>query len=672
MSRLFILMLVLLTITPLLSAEIIIHQQPKETYNLGDIISVPSTIKTSSQVTGFYYMDLICQGREVNFHRTPISLSAGEEKEIDSSLPLSKGFIDELKGNCVIKVSLEEEYVLTNEFKISDTINSDFNLEETNFNPGDSFIIEGSATKENGEAADGFVDILVLSGNNTEFSQLETLTNGFFSAEIVLPEDLRSGPLVLAIEPYEIDSSEQETNKGFFSRSIEINQVPTSLEIILEQKNIEPGTNLRAKTILHDQTGEGIESNSRITIKNSNDKIIDQLDVQTEEFFDFYIESNELASTWKILASSNELEREASFEIVEKELIKIEIINRTLTITNTGNVPYNDTALVKVGNETLNIDVYLDYGESQRYLLSAPDGEYNIEIISRDNNISESVALTGNAISIREASDRIGSLVRYPAIWVFLIIVIGSIGFVISKKGYRKTFIGYISKKRKPKKQDVKVSQKTEKKVSKGSVFSPKNPAEISLSIKGNKQEASIIAIHIKNLNDIISKKSNAKETIQKIIDFAESYKATTYESRNELFFILAPIRTRTFRNEKAALEISLKAADLLKYHNKMFKQKIEFGISLNQGEIVAKDEKTSLKFMSLGTLMVSSKKIAASSKQEILLSEKMNNKLRSQLKTEKHEKGSLSMYSIIEIKNKNTEEHRKFIKNFLEKQDKK
>ena len=49
------------------------------------------------------------------------------------------------------------------------------------------------------------------------------------------------------------------------------------------------------------------------------------------------------------------------------------------------------------------------------------------------------------------------------------------------------------------------------------------------------------------------------------------------YENQNYLFFILAPVRTRTFKNEKPALDLAEKIKYLLEEHNKMFNQKIEF-----------------------------------------------------------------------------------------------
>ena len=139
-------------------------------------------------------------------------------------------------------------------------------------------------------------------------------------------------------------------------------------------------------------------------------------------------------------------------------------------------------------------------------------------------------------------------------------------------------------------------------------------------------------------------KKGNMEGTLQKTVGIAEENKAATYESYNTLFFILAPTKTRTFKNEKIALEIAHKIKEILIHHNKMFKQKINFGISLNYGTIVAKQEQESLKFMSLGTLISVAKKISSLANEDILLSEKMNDTLGSHVKTTQQEKSGINV----------------------------
>jgi hypothetical protein len=195
------------------------------------------------------------------------------------------------------------------------------------------------------------------------------------------------------------------------------------------------------------------------------------------------------------------------------------------------------------------------------------------------------------------------------------------------------------------------------------------NKAELSLSIReGEKQEASVICLRIKNLKDMKSQKGSVSETIKKTIDLAEENKAVTYESMDYLFFMFAPAKTRTFKNEKTALEIAERVESMLKEHNKMFNQKMDFGISLNYGTIVGKLENRIFKFMAMGTWITLARKIASLSKGEVLLSDKMNDLLRLNIRTEKQMKEGISVFSVKEIKREN-EEAKKFIDRFLKRQ---
>ena len=90
-------------------------------------------------------------------------------------------------------------------------------------------------------------------------------------------------------------------------------------------------------------------------------------------------------------------------------------------------------------------------------------------------------------------------------------------------------------------------------------------------------------------MEEIETTKGNAEETLQKIINFTEGRKALTYENQNNLHFILAPIKTRTFKNEVTALHIAQAIKKILTEHNRIFKQKVDFGISMNNGVIIAK-----------------------------------------------------------------------------------
>ncbi len=661
---------VLICISPIAAeTTIIFNEQPNEIYNLGDTIDLPVTIKTTSNIQDQFEMELLCGGTAIKFYTDGVSLTTGQEKRMTPSLILMKKLLNNLKGKCKIKAILGENYELTEEFSISDFLTIELSSEETDFEPEQKIIFEGYATKENGQQVNGFAELNLIQNNSETQTRLETINNGYFLITLNLGKNTKAGNYLINLKAYEQDPFGEKTNTGFLNKNIYIKQIPTSLEIFLDNPEVEPGTNAKIKTILHDQTGEKIlNTTATLTIKNENDKLKEQVTIATDEFFEFFIEYNEPVSEYKIYGISGELEAKTTFKILEKKEISIELINKTVTIKNIGNVEYcNKTVLVKIGNESLNIDVCLDVNNEQKYFLTAPNGEYHVEIISEDGTkISEEIALTGKAIDIKESRTKMGNIKYYFA-WIFVIAILGFVTFIIFKKGYNKKFLAYIPsfKKNKIKKEEGEKLIPLKKK----SLVKSKNKAELSLSIKGNKQDVSVIGLKIKNLDKIQSQKSNAEKTLQKIVETIEEYKAATYENQSDIFFILAPAKTRTFKNEKTAIKIAEKIKLILDEYNKLAKQKIDFGISLNYGTMIIKLEKSTLKFMSLGTLMTTARKLASLSNSEILLSETMNTKLGREVKTEKKEKANLKIYQLQEVKN--TEEHKKFLKSFLERIEK-
>lgn len=674
----------LLIILPLTSAEIILNQ-PGELFNLGDPLSIPVTIKTASEINGFFSVNLICSGKETEIYKEYLFLLAGEEKRMSPKIRLLPSLTGITASSCKIKAILNEEYVLTNDFTISRKINIALKTEQTEYSPGETIIIEGDAIKENGQPAEGFIEITssinAIPVSETPVDEetnatiespaptsqainiLETVNNGYFQVKLQLPQNTKAGQYQIKLKVYEKDFEGFETNTGLSSLSAAVIQVPTSLEVVLEKEDIIPGESLKVKTILHDQTGEKMPSASTITIKDNKGEIREKVvDYPTDEFFEYPILYNEPPKEWKITATSNDFTSELSFKIQEKQDIRVEILNKTLVITNIGNVAYNKTISVKIGSVTKPLEVNLGVDETQKYKMSAPAGEYEIEVITDgDSKITGLATLTGSSIDIKESSSEGFSLIRYPLVWIFMILILGFIAFMVVRKGYKRSFIGHLNIGKNKKETFKEIHH-----ASKGSLIE-KNTAEVSLSLKGDKQPAKITCLKVHNSKDL---RKESKEIIKKITDRADKEKAVYYEDGDYIFFIFSPATTKTFKNDMPAIKLGQEAKKILDENNKLAKEKIIYGISLNQGQIIAKKEKNEpvLKFMSLGNLMGLSKKIASVSNGEINLTPEFNSQLMSGVKTEKQKKGDVEFFSIKEFRGiRDSEENKKFISGFVD-----
>jgi len=648
-------------------AEIIIHDQPNSVYNLGDALTISATVKSLVSATDTLYMDLICESQSVNFYKNGVSLSSGEEKKVEASLIFTKNLIGEIKGKCKVKGTFKGDYVLTDEFSVSNKITLIPESNNTIFTPGVSALIKGSAVNENGEPANGFIDLKVVEGESILINKHDTINNGFFSMNIIFPENIKAGRYLLELSAYEEEPGEtinEKTNLGFTAYNIDVTQVPTSLEIILD-KEVVPGTNARIKAILHDQTGKNIEATAKITIKDAEKRIIEQTEKATNNYLEIPIKYSQKSSVWEVAAEFNSLTAETTFLIQEKEDINVSLVNNTLILTNSGNVPYDNLVTIKIGEQEVFVDANLKIDESKKYLLTAPDGEYQISVLDEEGGVSAgSSFLTGRVISAKEKTGIRG---LFSFAWIFIILILGYAAYMFFKRQHKKSFFGFmpslLAKQEKPM-----MMTGVELPLKNSSNLKSKSPLVVALSIKGNQQKTTAVCLHIKNLREIQKTKGDAEKILQKAIDFAEDNKAMTYENQDYLLFVFAPIKTKTFKNETTALKIAQGIKNSLTEQNRLFKQKINFGISINNGQIIIKKEGESAKFMSLGKFIGNSKRLA--SKEEIIFSKEVAEALKTEIKAEQIA-GESDAYHIKEIKKYGTPENKKFVDDLVRKWDK-
>jgi hypothetical protein len=649
------------------SAEIIFSEQTKSVYNLGDTVKSPVTLSYSLDKSDTLKINLICDGATFEIlNWEGFSVETGKPFSLPYSFKLNQKIIGGTKKSCLIQAMFGEDVALSNEFKISDWLSVSGNIDKPAYNSGEVMQVSGKVTKETGEDSTGFIEVYIETEDSDEnITQLGTVTGGNFAFNISLPSDIKAGSYMVKLNAYEKDSNDLLTNSGKAEYNITINQVPTILEIVFDKKELDPEESLIARVVLHDQTGDPIDSSAWVILKDNSNKIIEEKELNSSDALIFPIAKGTAPSEWKILASSKGLNASDTFTIKVKESIKVQIVNQTIEVTNNGNVFYNKTLLIKVQEEPLNIQVVLDVGKTKKYVLSAPKGEYEVKVLSDEGDeASETMSLTGRAVGIREQG------VNLTALGMVLvgIIAILVIFLLIRRLRKKRSFSGGFKKEkitpsaREPKEARP-VPVLTEK-----AIITPVNKAEISLSIKGEKQESVIVGLKVKNLREFRVRKGSPSDTLKQIIELAQDNKAVTYENNDYLLFILAPANTRTMKNEAVALGLAEEMKKIMMNHNRMFNQRMDYGISLNKGEIVGKRENGVFKFMGIGNLIGMSKKIATLSDGEVLLSETVNNLLRVSIKSNKETRDGFAVYVLESVKKEN-EETKKFINRFMERQ---
>jgi len=526
------------------------------------------------------------------------------------------------------------------------------------------------------------------------------IIEGAFSGTLILPSDLSPGTYKIDVYAYEMDSNAEITNEGTYSREIIIKQKPASIEIILNPESIKAGDSFELIGKVYDQIMREM-SNVPIDLKivDSNNTIIDTSTIHSGEPETISLESNALKGLWTVLLSAESAGNSRALEVLENVEADFRVENKSLIVKNVGNAYYDKTVTIKIGDESIVKNISLDIGEEKSYELKAPSGTYDIEISDANKVITASgVALTGRAVSVRGEDEGIGGLMRgFSILWIFVFIMLCAGTFVFIKKignkgsGFSYKNIPLISKIKTPsflkkiKLPNIFIHKKREKtrtikkEVKLPETLAPKEEilvmgekgkgkiAESSLVIKGQKQESGILALKIKNLPEL---KTNAINEINKISEKIIESHGSVYKTEGYLIGLFVPSITKTFKNEKPIIKLSKELIKDLENYNRKFTDKIDFGIGVNSGEIIARDETGRLLFTSLGNTLNHAKRIADIAEKEALLSEIVHKRVIPEIKSEK-KRGvkHMNVYNVGQIVERGR--HNEFISEFLKRQDK-
>ena len=117
---------------------------------------------------------------------------------------------------------------------------------------------------------------------------------------------------------------------------------------------------------------------------------------------------------------------------------------------------------------------------------------------------------------------------------------------------------------------------------------------------------------------------------------------------------------TKTFKNEVLAVKIGKEIVDELSDYNKKFKDKIEFGIGVHVGELVASKSGEKLKYTSIGNTISLAKRISDLDSGKLIVSDEIRKKLLRDLKVSKgKEVGGNQSYEVVEVRDKSGDAER-------------
>lgn len=632
-------------------AEISISQ-PKSIYNVGDDLSISISLKSGQNAEGLLKMALVCGNNTNDFYLSPLSLNANQEKRIDANITFNKAFLRDLQGKCVVHVTTPIGDSESQGFEITDRIELTITLNKLNFEAGEQVQLKGTMLKPNAKLFSGFIE-LALEG--TDIKIVRPVNSNQFQVNFTLPENIRSGSYKLQSKVYEKDRNDEITNQGFDETQIAISKVPQKIEIAIATQSVTPGGDISFKVFMYDQANDEVPGDVSVIVKEPENEIIMQKLAKTGELMNFHIENNATAGYWKIEASFQGLSVKRLFYVENQEFANFEIIGDMLYITNKGNTAYRKAVQIAIGDEVEIKELDLEIGEAKKFRLVAPDGIYRVSVTDGKETLTlDTVSLTGNAIGV--LTEKSGNIfVKYPLVWIFIIIVFGMFILMMFERFSDRKFIAYNVQERTP----IEVKKQW---TSEGLTLGGVRQAEHALSLNGHKEEAALVALKIKNMHEL--SKENLKG-IEPYFDEIYDKKGVVYTTGEYFVVILTPSITKTFKNNINAVKIARSISEKLHAHNAKFSKKINFGVGLNYGSIIVEPLRDRLKFASVGNALSLAKRIAELSHGEVLLSKDANAHIDSEIKTEKTMKEGVDLYTLKKVTERG--DYHGFISRFLE-----
>lgn len=653
-KRAYLVFIALLFLATLASATIEISG-PLDKYNFGDKIYTTISINPS-EVSGSFEINLVCEESSVNIYRiAPASsaFSAGYNQKINHIVDLSKEFIGNLTGDCSIVVSLGKEVVSSNHFLLSSEIDTKVTSDKYMYKPGETLSLKIEAKKANGNMLNGFVEI---SG---DYTSNDVVSNGILIKNIELSSDKAPGKYQLFITAYDEKIGENFSNSGNTSIIYAVDQVPTSIGLSSLSENATPGTTYEFVAELLDQTNSPIDRELSLFLVSPNNKKT-QIESTSSKNKEIEFPSNATPGEYTIVASYDSMIKDLSFNLDEKEIVDISIDDNTmsLVIKNIGNVEYKKNLNVTIGAKTIQVSPKLKVGESKKYNLRAPDGEYEIAVGSPENSLfTGNAVLTGNAISIEEGIG-LEYLYSHPVIWLFPIVILLIFVVVLLLK-YKTRNVDYRSKYNRINNASIKQSNDISNKKPQFLDLSIKSPTEAiqSLSVKGNKKECTIVSIAIKNSSSL---SPESAKNLSNIINSVRENNGVVEKKLDEINIIFAPLITKSDRNELLAVKSAISIKNKLDEHNRKFSNKIKYNMGINSGEIISSIVNGKFNYTTTDGLLTLSRRIANMSEYKIILSEKVRGKILRETRTTRFgSETGRELYELLSLKNMESNEEK-------------
>ncbi len=457
----------------------------------------------------------------------------------------------------------------------------------------------------------------------------------------------------------------------------------TSFSLVLNEERFGIGDKLIAKVSIYNELCGFLSKDVSIELQNPDGLAVIRRIIPSTDVLEHTFTPYERPGYWQIRATFQNLQDVRLINVEKIENVSVSLVDNQLVIKNTGNVPYKKTVNVKFTsdnmqrNETFKLNLAIE--NKTAFELRAPEGNYDVEVLGRKFS---NVPLTGKATAVIEIKDKKpGLFMQYPilsfSIFVLLLIVIISFFSGLSPKSLiirekrREEFNFPAEHKAQPyyrkieseePKQQVQAVRETRVNMPaiKTSQHAPPyfiKKAEPRVVMDGTKQKTSFLVVNAKNLPSLKNKLSpvayeSLHESFLKQVQSAiERNRGVVHKINDSVLMAVFSPLLKQYRHESAAIKTALEIEKDLNDYNRRLKDKMEFGIGINSGEIISNLDKV-IQYTSSGNTVAVAKRVADKALQEVLVTREIYDKVSSEIRAERRESlptsiGAVELYAV-------------------------
>jgi len=386
----------------LASAELSVTSD-KDSYSLGDSISVDYSFSRDQDFSGLVKLSLICSDFSLEFYTLPTSMPAGQGQQV--TVPLL-AVSQSMLGRCYILANASSydssinEVTTSRYFNVTSVIGVSVTADKDIYLPSATVQVSGEAAKS--QLLPASVMMTFLDSN-----YVIPLSNNSFAYSIKLPKDVRSGK-------HELDFTVNDTygNSGFASLEFGVEAVPTRLVSSISAQSVRPGEGFTVSSVVYDQAGDRMQSEVAFVMNDSSGDVVLTASGSTSSDVPLAFPEGQAPGVYTLISSALGLTAYNPLVVEEVENVSVTFDNsRMVVLKNIGNVNYarkfNVTLLGKKSFAIVN-DVKLAPGQSFEIDLSnsVPTGDYNIAFPTVPNStIAENTHVNDERSGIKKVFD---------------------------------------------------------------------------------------------------------------------------------------------------------------------------------------------------------------------------------------------------------------------------